>query len=62
MKRLLIFVRRFRCRYCRKTVSVLPGFAQAYVAALNEHPWIAAWRAEADAEAPLDESAAIEAA
>ena len=28
----------------------LPGFAQAYVAALNEHPWIAAWRAEADAE------------
>jgi glutathione S-transferase len=28
----------------------LPGFAQAYVAALNEHPWIAAWRAEADTE------------
>jgi len=28
----------------------LPGFAQGYVDALNEHPWIVAWRAEADAE------------
>ncbi|WP_428332986.1 glutathione S-transferase family protein [Novosphingobium sp.] len=28
----------------------LPGFAQSYVAALNEHPWIVAWRAQADAE------------
>jgi glutathione S-transferase len=28
----------------------LPGFAQGYVEALNEHPWIAAWRAEAAAE------------
>ena len=27
---LRIFVRRFRCRCCRKTVSVLPGFAQPY--------------------------------
>ncbi|MCE0497997.1 MAG: DUF6431 domain-containing protein [Methylacidiphilales bacterium] len=27
---LLILVRRFRCRCCRKTVSVLPGFAQPY--------------------------------
>jgi glutathione S-transferase len=28
----------------------LPGFAQGYVATLAEHPWIAAWRAEAEAE------------
>jgi len=28
----------------------LPGFARGYVDALNEHPWIVAWRAEADAE------------
>ena len=27
---LLIFVRRFRCHYCRKTVSLLPAFAQPY--------------------------------
>ena len=27
---LLIFVRRFRCRCCRITVSLLPGFAQPY--------------------------------
>lgn len=28
----------------------LPGFAQGYVMALNEHPWIAAWCAEASVE------------
>lgn len=28
----------------------LPGFAAAYAEALNEHPWIAAWRADAAAE------------
>ncbi len=28
----------------------LPGFAQGYVDAINEHPWIAAWRKEAAAE------------
>jgi glutathione S-transferase len=28
----------------------LPGFANGYVTALNEHPWIVAWRAQADAE------------
>jgi len=28
----------------------LPGFAQGYVAILNEHPWIAAWREAALAE------------
>ena len=27
---LVIFVRRFRCRLCRKTTSVLPAFAQPY--------------------------------
>ena len=27
---LVIFVRRFRCRRCRKTTSVLPAFAQPY--------------------------------
>jgi Domain of unknown function (DUF6431) len=27
---LLIFVRRFRCCHCRKTVSLLPAFAQPY--------------------------------
>lgn len=28
----------------------LPGFAQSYLTALADHPWIAAWRAEAAAE------------
>jgi len=28
----------------------LPGFAQSYAAIIDEHPWIAAWRAEAAAE------------
>jgi glutathione S-transferase len=28
----------------------LPGFAQGYVATLAEHPWVAAWCAEAEAE------------
>ena len=27
------------------------GFAQSYAAIIDEHPWIAAWRAEAAAEA-----------
>jgi hypothetical protein len=27
---LVIFVRRFRCRHCRKTTSILPAFAQPY--------------------------------
>jgi glutathione S-transferase len=38
---------------CLRMISygvALPGFAQGYVAALNEHPWIAAWRAEAENE------------
>ena len=30
VKALLIFIRRFLCRYCRKTVSLLPAFAQPY--------------------------------
>jgi glutathione S-transferase len=29
---------------------VLPGFAHGYVATLSEHPWIAAWCEEAEAE------------
>lgn len=28
----------------------LPGFAQAYAAIINDHPWVAAWRSEAAAE------------
>jgi hypothetical protein len=32
---LLILVRRFRCRRCGKTVSVLPSFAQPYRLVLN---------------------------
>jgi hypothetical protein len=27
---LLIYIRRFRCRSCRKTISLLPSFAQPY--------------------------------
>ena len=27
---LVIFIRRFRCRHCQKTTSVLPAFAQPY--------------------------------
>jgi hypothetical protein len=27
---LVIFIRRFRCRHCRKTTSILPDFAQPY--------------------------------
>lgn len=30
-----IFVRRFRCRECKRTVSVLPSFAQPYRLVLN---------------------------
>ena len=26
----MIYIRRFRCRFCRKTVSLLPSFAQPY--------------------------------
>jgi glutathione S-transferase len=29
----------------------LPGFARGYVAIIHDHPWIAAWRAEAASEA-----------
>ena len=32
---LRIFVRRFRCRLCGKTVSILPSFAQPYRLVLN---------------------------
>ena len=32
---LRIFVRRFRCRICRRTVSILPSFAQPYRLVLN---------------------------
>jgi len=32
---LRIFVRRFRCRLCRRTISVLPSFAQPYRLVLN---------------------------
>ena len=32
---LRIFVRRFRCRLCHKTISILPSFAQPYRLVLN---------------------------
>ncbi len=32
---LRIFVRRFRCRLCRRTTSILPSFAQPYRLVLN---------------------------
>jgi hypothetical protein len=32
---LRIFVRRFRCRLCYKTISILPSFAQPYRLVLN---------------------------
>jgi hypothetical protein len=32
---LRIFVRRFRCRHCGRTVSILPSFAQPYRLVLN---------------------------
>jgi transposase-like protein len=32
---LRIFVRRFRCRICRRTVSILPSFAQPYRLIVN---------------------------
>jgi glutathione S-transferase len=38
---------------CLRMISygvALPGFAQGYIAALNEHRWIVAWRAEAEIE------------
>jgi hypothetical protein len=35
-KILRIFIRRFRCRSCKKTVSILPSFAQPYRLVENE--------------------------